>query len=502
MAGNLREREQTTPTAAQLIERVVDTGSFSSWDDPIDITRWHEDYREQLVRAAARSDSDEAVRTGRGTINGRPVALIVNEFQFMAGSIGRAAADRIVTAIHRATSQRLPLLALTASGGTRMQEGTPAFIRMIDITSALMSHRAAGLPYLVHLGHPTTGGVLASWGSLGHITFAEPKALVGFLGPRVYESLCEHPLPPGTQVSDHLVAAGICDMLVRTEDFAAVADRAIGLITDPPRPPTLARRAAPPEGDNDTAKALALTLSSRRIGVRDVLRYGSTDFIPLGGSDGPCAMPTLTALARIDGYPCVVAGQDRSAQVHIPIGPNSLRQARRAMMLAQELNMPFVSFIDTPGAELSANAERRGIAAEIAHCIATMLKLTVPTVAVLLGQGCGGAALALIAADTVIAAENAWLAPLPPHAAATILFGDGRKALEVAASQRILARDLYAENCVSALIPEYPRDADDRVGLAQAVAAEISAHIRHVVSRPRIIGDLITRAAGHGRSPG
>src|SRR5205085_1275458 len=107
-------------------------------------------------------------------LEGRRVAVIVNEFSFLAGSIGTAAAHRIVAAVRRATDERLPLLASTASGGTRMQEGTPAFVTMADIARALSEHKAAGLPYLVHLRHPTTGGVFASWGSLGHLTSAEP----------------------------------------------------------------------------------------------------------------------------------------------------------------------------------------------------------------------------------------------------------------------------------------------------------------------------------------
>ena len=119
-------------------------------------------------------------------MRGRAVAVVVNEFRFLGGSIGAAAAARIVSAVRRATAEGLPLLATTASGGTRMQEGTPAFFEMANISRAVMAHRAAGLPYLVHLRHPTTGGVYASWGSLGHVTVAEPGALVGFLGPKVY----------------------------------------------------------------------------------------------------------------------------------------------------------------------------------------------------------------------------------------------------------------------------------------------------------------------------
>src|SRR5690606_11081633 len=147
---------------------VLDEGSFVGWDEPVDISGYSEQYQRELLRARERSGVDESVVTGRGTVRGRAVAVVVNEFGVLAGSIGRDAARRIVHAIRRATAEGLPLLASTASGGTRMQEGTPAFVQMVDISRAIMDHRAAGLPYLVHLRHPTTGGVFASWGSLGH----------------------------------------------------------------------------------------------------------------------------------------------------------------------------------------------------------------------------------------------------------------------------------------------------------------------------------------------
>ena len=121
--------------------------------------------------------------TGEGRVFGRRVAVVACEFDFLAGSIGVAAAERITAAVQRATAERLPLLASPSSGGTRMQEGTVAFLQMVKIAAAVELHKRAHLPYLVYLRHPTTGGVFASWGSLGHVTAAEPGALVGFLGP-------------------------------------------------------------------------------------------------------------------------------------------------------------------------------------------------------------------------------------------------------------------------------------------------------------------------------
>jgi acetyl-CoA carboxylase beta subunit len=124
-------------------------------------------------RARAATGLDEAVLTGEGTVFGRRVAVAC-EFDFLAGSIGVAAAERITAAVERATAEGLPLLASPSSGGTRMQEGTVAFLQMVKIAAAVTLHKQAHLPYLVYLRHPTTGGVFASWGSLGHVTVAEP----------------------------------------------------------------------------------------------------------------------------------------------------------------------------------------------------------------------------------------------------------------------------------------------------------------------------------------
>ncbi|MGY2061113.1 carboxyl transferase domain-containing protein, partial [Nocardia gipuzkoensis] len=133
---------------------------------------------------------------------------------FLAGSIGVAAAERIVAAVERATELGLPLLASPASGGTRMQEGTVAFVQMVKVAGAVAAHKAAGHPYLVYLRHPTMGGVFASWGSLGHITFAEPGALIGFLGPRVYEALYGRKFPDGVQTAENLYRSGVVDGVV------------------------------------------------------------------------------------------------------------------------------------------------------------------------------------------------------------------------------------------------------------------------------------------------
>ena len=407
-------------TARELIDLVLDEGSYSSWDSPVDVSGHPEPYQAELRAAAEKAGTDESVLTGRGTVSGRPVAFVVNEFGFLAGSIGVAAATRIAAAVRRATAEGLPILASTSSGGTRMQEGTRAFVQMVEISRALMEHRAAGLPYLVHLRHPTTGGVYASWGSLGHVTVAEPGALVGFLGPKVFEALNGEPFPEGVQLAENLAAKGIIDAVVPAEELPALVDHALGVLVDPPTPATLVRRDPVPTGTtlgHPVWEDIEATRAEGRVGVRDLLRYGAGGTLRLRGTDeGERDDSVLIALTRLDGQPCVLVGQDRTRQsAATPMGPGALREARRAMELAEELRLPLVTVVDTPGAELSRAAEEGAMAGEIARCIAGLVTMTVPTVSVILGQGCGGGALALMPARTVLATERGWLSPLPPE---------------------------------------------------------------------------------------
>ncbi len=184
-------------------------------------------------------------------------------------------------------------------------------------------------------------------------------------------------------------------------------------------------------------------------GARDLIRAVATDVVALHETG------LILAVARIGGRPAVLAAQDRHGP---PPGPAALRVAQRAIRLADELRLPLVTVIDTVGAELSAEAEQDGLAGEIAHCLAALVAVGVPTISVLLGQGTGGAALALLPADRTIAAEHAWLAPLAPEGASAIVYRDTSHAADLAARQGIGAADLAAHGIVDEVIPEIPGD--------------------------------------------
>jgi acetyl-CoA carboxylase carboxyl transferase subunit beta len=210
--------------------------------------------------------------------------------------------------------------------------------------------------------------------------------------------------------------------------------------------------------------------------VQSLLAAAATDVVPLHGTgQGEVDAGLILALARFDDVSCVLVGQDRLAQVDSAIGPAALRQARRGMRLAAELGMPLVSVIDTPGGALSEEAEEGGVAGEIARCIADMISLDVPTVSVLLGQGTGGAALALFPADRTLGAAHGWLSPLPPEGASAILHQNTRRAPEVADRQGIRAADLLASGALDRIIPEYP----DARWEPEQFCSRVAAAIRH-----------------------
>ncbi|MGB9302176.1 MAG: carboxyl transferase domain-containing protein [Mycobacterium sp.] len=463
-------------TTDQLRDSVLDEGSFVSWDGAPPDMHMSDSYAQELAAARDATGRDESVLTGEGRVYGRRVALVVCEFSFLGGSIGVAAAERITAAVERATAERLPLLASPSSGGTRMQEGTVAFLQMVKIVAAVQLHKRAHLPYLVYLRHPTTGGVFASWGSLGHVTVAEPGALIGFLGPRVYELLYGEPFPPGVQTAENLQRYGVIDGVVALDELRPMLDRALRVLIDGPDP------APPPEEpavipDVPAWDSVFASRRPGRPGVGHLLRHGATDRVLLSGTGQGEAATTLLALARFAGQPVVVLGQQRD--VGGIVGPASLREARRGMALAAELRLPLVLVIDTAGPALSAEAEQGGLAGQIAQCLAELVTLDTPTVSVLLGQGSGGPALAMVPADRVLAALHGWLAPLPPEGASAIVFRDTAHAAELAAAQGIRSADLLKSGIVDVIVPEYPDAADEPIAfserLSRAIAAEVHA---------------------------
>jgi acetyl-CoA carboxylase carboxyl transferase subunit beta len=212
---------------------LLDDGALDVWDEHItaaDPLSFHDGkrYTERLDRARRATGRTEAVEAGRADLDGRPVAYGCFIFAFMGGSMGSVVGERITRLFERATTERLPVVLLHASGGARMQEGILSLMQMAKTVAALSRFRAARQPFVSVLLHPTTGGVAASSAFLGDINLAEPNALIGFAGPRVIESTLRTTLPDGFQRSEFLLGHGMVDAIVPRTEMKETLSRLLG----------------------------------------------------------------------------------------------------------------------------------------------------------------------------------------------------------------------------------------------------------------------------------
>jgi acetyl-CoA carboxylase carboxyl transferase subunit beta len=187
-------------------------------------------YPERYQAAVKKTKLNDAVLTGTGAIDGRPVVVAFMDFGFIGGSMGSVVGEKIALAIERARDRRHPLLILSASGGARMMEGILSLMQMAKTSALLAELGEHGVPFLSILTNPTTGGVTASFASLGDVIVAEPKALIGFAGPRVIRETVNQELPPGFQRSEFLLEHGMIDLIVPRAELKATLGRLIDFL--------------------------------------------------------------------------------------------------------------------------------------------------------------------------------------------------------------------------------------------------------------------------------
>jgi acetyl-CoA carboxylase carboxyl transferase subunit beta len=221
--------------ADQRLLLLLDRGSLVESDaglGSVDVLEFPDDppYEQRLEEAAARAGHLEAVVTGTGRVDGIAIAIGVFDFHFMGGSMGSAVGEKLTRLIECAEAERLPLVIVSASGGARMQEGIFSLMQLAKLTAALGRLRAAGVPYVSVLTDPTTGGVAASIGLLGDVNMAEPRALIGFAGPRVIEQTIKERLPEGFQRSEFLLAHGMLDAVVERRQLRPTLARLLRLL--------------------------------------------------------------------------------------------------------------------------------------------------------------------------------------------------------------------------------------------------------------------------------
>ena len=233
--------------AADRLAAFLDDGRFDSVplptvaQDPLKF-RDQKRYADRLKEARLKTGMDDAVLVATGKLYGTPVTVAVQDFDFMAGSLGMAAGSAVITGLEKAAETKTPFVLFASSGGARMQEGILSLMQMPRTTIAVQRLREERLPYIVVLTNPTTGGVTASYAMLGDVHIAEPGALIGFAGPRVIEQTIREKLPEGFQRAEYLRDHGMVDMVVPRAEMRATLARLCALMTK--RPARLAPDAA------------------------------------------------------------------------------------------------------------------------------------------------------------------------------------------------------------------------------------------------------------------
>lgn len=476
--------------AQKRIAFLTEKDSFEEWDtgltteNPLHMIG----YPDRIKSLQEKTKLDEAVITGKARIGENEVALMVMDGRFLMASMGEVVGEKITRGVERATKEKLPVIIFTCSGGARMQEGMTSLMQMAKTSAALKRHSDAGLLYITVLTDPTTGGVTASFAMLGDIILAEPKALIGFAGPRVIEQTIHKKLPKGFQRSEFLLKHGFVDKIVERKDMKTVLEKILTMhrltagnvvenITKNTAENTVekvnqANKQSRKQKLSTTQKKRASekTAWERVLTSREKDRPVGEDYISglfeefiefhgdrnFGDDAAICG-----GIAYFQGQPVTVIaqmkGKSTSENIERNFGmpePEGYRKALRLMKQAEKFHRPIICFVDTPGAFCGMEAEERGQGEAIARNLYEMSSLKTPILSILIGEGGSGGALAMAVADEVWILENAVYSILSPEGYAAILWKDGSQADRAAKVMKLTSYDLYKAGFVEKIIPE------------------------------------------------
>ncbi|MDO5590489.1 MAG: acetyl-CoA carboxylase, carboxyltransferase subunit beta [Lachnospiraceae bacterium] len=464
--------------AYRRIDMIADEGSFVEWDEELETKNplQYKGYEEKIEMLQKRTGLKEAVVTGEAKIDGNPTAVAVCDGRFMMASMGEVVGEKITRAVERATKKRLPVIIFACSGGARMQEGIVSLMQMAKTSAALKRHSDAGLLYISVLTDPTTGGVTASFAMLGDIILAEPKALIGFAGPRVIEQTIGQKLPKGFQRSEFLLEHGFIDEIVERPKMKEELGKILRLhregcdFKSQEENEQKGKNSSSDEqkmcGGNESSKpAWDRVLTSRKkdrpVGS-DYIRLLFEDFTEFHGDrlfgDDPAI---IGGIAIFKDRPVTVIAQEKGSNTRENIyrnfampSPEGYRKALRLMKQAEKFKRPVICLVDTPGAFCGLEAEERGQGEAIARNLYELSNLETPILSIVIGEGGSGGALALAVSDEVWMLENSIYSILSPEGFASILWKDSTKAKEAASVMKLTAKDLKALGIIERILEE------------------------------------------------
>ena len=455
--------------AYERIRMTVDEDSFEEWEKDMEFVNPLEfrGYEEKVKSLKEKTGLSEAVVTGKASIEGNPAVIAVCDGRFLMASMGQVVGEKITRAVERATKEQLPVIIFACSGGARMQEGIVSLMQMAKTAAALKQHSDAGLLYVSVLTDPTTGGVTASFAMLGDVILAEPKALIGFAGPRVIEQTIGEKLPKGFQRSEFLLEHGFIDRIVERKEMRTVLGNILQMhhtAQNPviQKPVQTVEKEQQSVQEKDAWERVTISRKNDRPVGQDYIRILFSDFLEFHGDrcygDDPAI---IGGIARFAGIPVTVIAQAKGKSTKENVAhhfgmpsPEGYRKALRLMKQAEKFKRPILLFVDTPGAFCGIEAEERGQGEAIARNLFEMSSMKVPILSVVIGEGGSGGALALAVADEVWMLENAIYSVLSPEGFASILWKDSKRASEAAAVMKLTAADLKKLGVIEAVIAE------------------------------------------------
>lgn len=439
-------------------------------DDPLGFVD-RRPYAERLAEARADTGYNDAVAAADGTIGGIASTVCVLNGDFMTGSMGRAAGDGIVASMEHAIETRRPFIMVVASGGARMQENILSLMQMARTTVAVNKLHANGIPYIVILTDPTYGGVTASFAMLGDIHIAEPGARIGFAGRRVIEQNIREKLPSNFQTAEYLYEHGMVDMVCPRAELHDRLAKILAVLTKQPRgakqinvatPLTDSAKKIRGMGETDAYDKVLLARNENRPHFLDYINGIVDDWTYLAGDRTFAEDPAMgSGIGYWRGIPAVIIGQEQGRTIETRqkhrfgmANPDGYRKAQRMMRLAEKFNLPLISLFDTAGAFAGGAGEERGQSQAVANSIATGLAIKTPYVAVNVGQGGSGGAIAIGTGDRVLMLENAIYSVIAPESCASILWKDNKYKAAAAQAMKLTARDMADLNVIDEIIQE------------------------------------------------
>ena len=451
-------------TPKQRFDLLFDNNNWTKFslpvvsDDPLNFTD-RVPYKERLAEAREDTGYQDALTVADGVIGGIPATMAVLNGEFMMGSVGRAAGDGIVASIEHALELKQPFVMVTSGGGMRMQENVLALMQMARTTVAVNKLHANGVPYIVLLTDPTFGGITASFAMLGDIHIAEAGARIGFAGRRVIEQNIREKLPSNFQTADYLYEHGMVDMVVPRADLKSRLEKILAVLTKQKKEPKEISIATPAidfhkkvrnQNYSEAYQKVLLARNEDRPHFLDYIRGIVEDWTYLAGDRLYAEDPAMcSGIGFWRGTPAVIIGQEKGRTIEtrqkhrfgMP-NPDGYRKAQRMMRLAEKFELPLISLFDTAGAFAGREGEERGQSQAVASSIATGLSIAAPYIAVNVGEGGSGGAIAIGTGDRVLMLENAIYSVIAPESCASILWRDNKHKDQAATAMKLTARDM------------------------------------------------------------